>query len=126
MSTATKPALENVPRLQVNGSPAIAPQTSSTTQTQAGSANIAAPAKKNSVFAHVALPEDHLTILGERYFTLSQIAKHVGMASHNLNRNCNDGRIRFIIKPLTRNGQAGTGTKLVHEDEVRRLLTEGF
>ena len=68
------------------------------------------------------MPDDHCTIAGERFYTLRKIAEHIGMSTHHLNGLCNQGKIQFIIKPLTRNGQAGTGTKLIHEDEVRRIL----
>lgn len=83
-------------------------------------------APQRSPFNRVVLPDDHCTVAGERFYTLRKIADHIGMSTHNLNHLCNQGKIQFIIKPLTRNGQAGTGTKLVPEAEVRRLLSEGI
>jgi hypothetical protein len=70
-------------------------------------------AQVRSPFVRVALPEDHITIAGQRFYTVTTLARHLGISKAALHVRLN----AFTFQPGLRNGK-----KLIAEDEVRRVL----
>jgi hypothetical protein len=68
------------------------------------------------IFTTVTLPRDGVTLNGEKYFTMSQISRHLGIGRNALHVAARAGRIRTVVR---------TGLlkkiKLVRQDELKRF-----
>jgi len=65
----------------------------------------------------VAMPADSITIAGKRYYTISQVSRHLKIHTATLHNRCNDGTVEYIRQPLLKNGK-----KLISEETLRKLL----
>lgn len=72
----------------------------------------------SSPFVRVELPPDGITINSTRYFSFSQIAKHLTISLHVLHTASNKGLLSYIIQPGLFNGK-----RLVCEQELIRFMT---
>jgi hypothetical protein len=71
----------------------------------------------NSPFTCVQLPPDGVTLAGQKFYTISQIARHLKIGTGVLHKLCKEGKIEFIIQPGMQNGK-----RLIPEAAVRKLI----
>jgi hypothetical protein len=70
-----------------------------------------------TIFRTTALPADHFTVNGLRFYTIRQVAQHIGVTAGTIRNRCREGSLAFIVQPGLR-----TAKKLIPEQELVRFL----
>jgi hypothetical protein len=74
-------------------------------------------ASMNSPFSCVKLPPDGITLADQKFYSITQVARHIGIGTGVLHKLCKEGKIEFIVQPGMQNGK-----RLIPEAAVRRLI----
>lgn len=74
-------------------------------------------ASMNNPFSCVKLPPDGITLADQKFYSITQVARHIGIGTGVLHKLCKEGKIEFIVQPGMQNGK-----RLIPEAAVRRLI----
>lgn len=74
-------------------------------------------ASMNSPFSCVKLPPDGITLADQKFYSITQVARHIGIGTGVLHKLCKEGKIEFIVQPGMQNGK-----RLIPEAAVRKLI----